>query len=212
MADDKPISLQEYMTIPDGIELMKKFSQALVRFLSWGEVKQISAIAEIFRSNPEFKAWTQKWLVPNLPKVTGWVGKSFDAHGWKLASQLATPGKTVERSNFPAHNWTLNPEIAKRYAMGDADKSSSEHAGGYVAKQEIPKQDILLAVNQVADVFHSWQNSPWGERLLGRGSNAGKEFMKWVMSVANSADHFKEEQEIIVDGKIHSPTVVQRFG
>jgi hypothetical protein len=211
MANGKPDSLEQYMTVPDGIELLKKFSQSLVRFLSWGEVQQLSTIAQIFNSNPEFKAWSQKWLVPNTPKVVGWVGKSFDAQAWKLAAQMATPGKTVERSNNPVHNWTLSPEVAKTYAMGSSDKSTKEHAGGYVAKQEISKNDILLAVNEVAKVFAEWQNSEWGQRLMHGNSSKGKEFMKWVVSLHNSAAAFKEEQEILADGKVHSPVVVQRF-
>lgn len=209
MSNDKPDSLQEYMTVPNGIDLIKKFSQSLVRFLSWGEVKQISTIADIFEKNPEFKAWAQKWLVPDSPKLTAWVGKSFDPHGWKVASQMKV-GQVAERSPYPAHNWTLSPEVAKSYATGTADKSSSEYAGGYVAKQEIPRELVYLYVNLVSQIFHEWASSPWGERVLAQGSNAGKEFMKYVISLANSADHFKEEDEIIASGKAHSPVIVQK--
>jgi len=210
MALNKPQSLQEYMTVADGINLMKQLSQALVRYISYGEIKQLSAIASILAKNPELKAWFQKWLVPNQDKIVGWVGKSFNAQEWQLADQFA-PGKVVERSNNPIHNWTLSPEVAKEYATGSADKSANEHVGGYIAKQEMSKQDVILAVSKVSDVFNEWKDSDWGEGVLGSGSDKGKEFMKWVVSLANSAHHFKDEQEILADGKVHSPVIVQKY-
>lgn len=210
MPTPKPQSLQDYMTVPKGIDILKKFSKAMVRYLSMGEVSQLNDINAIFKESQEFRQWAQKWLTPQQEQVVAWVGKSLNANEWEIASQF-TVGKTVERSNNPVHNWTLSRDVAKEYATGSADKSQDDHVGGYIGKQNIAKNDILLAVNNVAAVFGDWKNSEWGNKVITSGSEGGKEFMKYVISMSNVASHFEHEQEILVDGKVHSSQIAEKF-